>query len=292
MKFGIAFANAGPLPGRRGAVDLARVAEAAGSSRSGPSSTCSSPPATSRQYPYDPSGRMPGRRRRLRPARPADLAGLRRRRDRPDQPRHRDPDPPPAQPGGAGQGVATLDAMSGGRVLLGIGVGWLKEEFDALGVPFDDRGRRTDEYVGAMRALWPRTRPARRRVRVVLEGREPSQAGRRAASRSIIGGHTEPAARRAGRLGDGFFPGKGDLPHAVRHHPRSRGRAGRDPDAIEITAGSAEVMGEDPVGAVQELAAIGVDRVVVPSFIFLRSPADDLAAFAEKAIAPTATSGV
>ena len=44
--------------------------------------------------------------------------------------------------------------MSGGRALLGIGVGWLKEEFDAIGAPFERRGVRTDEYVAAMRALW------------------------------------------------------------------------------------------------------------------------------------------
>ena len=50
--------------------------------------------------------------------------------------------------------VATLDYMSGGRVLLGIGVGWLKEEFDAIGAPFERRGPRTDEYVAAMRELW------------------------------------------------------------------------------------------------------------------------------------------
>ena len=50
--------------------------------------------------------------------------------------------------------VATLDYLSGGRIELGIGVGWLKEEFDALGIPFERRGKRADEYVAAMRALW------------------------------------------------------------------------------------------------------------------------------------------
>ena len=51
--------------------------------------------------------------------------------------------------------IATLDHLAGGgRVLLGIGVGWLAEEFAALGAPFEDRGARTDEYVAAMRALW------------------------------------------------------------------------------------------------------------------------------------------
>ncbi len=56
--------------------------------------------------------------------------------------------------------VATLDHMvGGGRVLLGIGVGWLAEEFAALGVSFEDRGPRTDEYVAAMRALWSQAIP-------------------------------------------------------------------------------------------------------------------------------------
>src|SRR5207302_6230275 len=50
--------------------------------------------------------------------------------------------------------VATLDVLSHGRVILGIGVGWLKEEFDALGLDFHQRGARTDEAVAAMRALW------------------------------------------------------------------------------------------------------------------------------------------
>ena len=50
--------------------------------------------------------------------------------------------------------VATLDVLSGGRVDLGVGVGWLREEFAAIGVPWERRGRRTDEYIEAMRALW------------------------------------------------------------------------------------------------------------------------------------------
>ena len=55
--------------------------------------------------------------------------------------------------------LATLDSLSGGRTLLGIGVGWLEEEFNAIGTPFTDRGRRTDEYVAAMRELWSSPSP-------------------------------------------------------------------------------------------------------------------------------------
>jgi probable F420-dependent oxidoreductase len=50
--------------------------------------------------------------------------------------------------------LATLDHLSGGRMVLGVGAGWLAEEFAALGVPFDDRGRRLDEYLAVMKALW------------------------------------------------------------------------------------------------------------------------------------------
>ncbi|MFC7539665.1 LLM class flavin-dependent oxidoreductase [Siccirubricoccus deserti] len=61
---------------------------------------------------------------------------------------------PQREPVALAKQVATLDAMSGGRLELGIGVGWLREEFEALGVPFERRGKRADEYIGAMRALW------------------------------------------------------------------------------------------------------------------------------------------
>lgn len=54
----------------------------------------------------------------------------------------------------------TLDALSGGRVVLGVGVGWLGEEFEALGVPFNDRGRRHDDYLQAMKALWTQEKAA------------------------------------------------------------------------------------------------------------------------------------
>ena len=64
--------------------------------------------------------------------------------------------------------------------------------------------------------------------------------------------------------------------------------AGRDPAAVEVTYGNADVMGDDPVGAVQELEALGVDRVVVPSFIFFGDVPELVGAFAERVIVPSA----
>jgi probable F420-dependent oxidoreductase len=287
MRFGIIFANTMRFTGREGLVELAQGAEAVGFESLWTVEHVIYPDGYESQYPYDRSGQMAM-------APDTDL-----------------PDPliwltwvaavterihlgtgililPQRNPLVLAKELATLDALAGGRVELGIGVGWLKEEFEALGIPFEKRGKRTDEYVEVMRALWDGDHASHRGEFVSFEGASVNPKPPRGRVPIHIGGHTEASARRAGRLGDGYFPGKGDLPTLIDIVRQTAADAGRDPEAIEITAGSAEVMGEDPVGAVQELAAIGVDRIVVPSFLFLRSPADDLAAFAEKAIAPTA----
>jgi probable F420-dependent oxidoreductase len=186
--------------------------------------------------------------------------------------------------------VATLDVMSGGRVLLGVGVGWLEEEFAVIGASFPDRGRRTDEYVEAMRALWSQDmatfsgetvsfREAILRPRPV-DGRVPV----------IIGGHTPAAARRAGRLGDGFLPAKGDLPALLDELRAAAEQAGRDPADVEITWTGASVLagGEQAVDEVGRLAEMGVARLVIPPLAF--DPAaigDALAAFGRDVIART-----
>jgi alkanesulfonate monooxygenase SsuD/methylene tetrahydromethanopterin reductase-like flavin-dependent oxidoreductase (luciferase family) len=88
--------------------------------------------------------------------------------------------------------------MSNGRILLGVGVGWLKEEFDAIGATFENRGRRTDENIAAMRELWSADVPnfAGKYVRFKDAYMRPKPVNRSVPI--IIGGHTEAAARRAG----------------------------------------------------------------------------------------------
>ena len=156
--------------------------------------------------------------------------------------------------------LATLDVMAGGnRVLLGIGVGWLAEEFATLGIPFEDRGPRTDDYVAAMRALWSQDcashdGPFASFTDVYCN---PRPVG--GTIPIIVGGDTKAAARRAGRLGDGYFPARGnptELYDEMRHAAEA---AGRDPDAIEITA--AAPVDPDDIAA---LAMAGVSRVMVP----------------------------
>ena len=177
--------------------------------------------------------------------------------------------------------AASLDVLCGGRLRLGIGVGWLEEEFDALGVPFANRGHRSDEYIDVLHTLWDEDNASFQgefvefdRVAVnpkPVNGRVPI----------VVGGHSMAAARRAGLLGDGFFPGKGslrDLKDLFDVARQSAEDAGRDPDSIEFTAGVPDLFGDDPVGAAEELASIGVSRTIVPSFMLYQPSVEEAAA--------------
>ena len=184
--------------------------------------------------------------------------------------------------------LATMDQLTGGRVDLGIGVGWLREEFDALGIPWKRRGARTDEYVEIMRTLWSGDS-------VAFDGEFASFAGVSSNPKPVsgnvpivVGGHTEAAARRAGRLGDGFWPGRGDLGYLIGIMRQEAEAHGRNPDGIEVTWAGDLATGENPVEAAEGLRALGVDRIVVPSFLFLRDTAGALAQFADAVVAPLA----
>jgi probable F420-dependent oxidoreductase len=156
--------------------------------------------------------------------------------------------------------VATLDRFTGGRVRLGVGVGWLREEFDALGIEFERRGARADEYIAALRELWTSAEPTFRGEFVDFERALSFPKPADGAVPVVIGGHTEPAARRAGRLGDGFFPAKHDrLGELLEVMHAAAEEAGRDAATIEVTTGAAR----DAAGH-QRLADLGVDRIVIP----------------------------
>lgn len=287
MKFGIVFANVGPFADAAGAARLARAAEAAGFESLWTVEHVVVPAGYQSTYPYDPSGRMPG----------GDDAPM--------------PDPlvwlaalapvtttirlatgvlilPQRNPVVLAKEVATLDALSGGRALLGIGVGWLREEFEALGVPFGERAGRTDDAVGALRALWSQDRAS-------YDGRYTSFTDCVVRPQPVagtvpvhVGGHSEAAARRAGRLGDGFFPAKGDherLRSLFDLARRTAEESGRDPEALELTSGGNGAVGPNALAEVEALAALGVDRVVVPSFLFFRDPEASIARYGEEVIA-------
>jgi probable F420-dependent oxidoreductase len=158
--------------------------------------------------------------------------------------------------------IATLDLLSGGRVILGIGSGWLKEEFDALGLDFRTRGARTDESIQAMRSLW-------REKTSAFHGKHfnfgPAMSFPKPAQKNgvpiHIGGHSPAAARRAGRLGDGFFPALGEVAKLKELFGMMRDEAkkvGRNPDEIELSC-----MGRASLDAIKGFQDIGISRVIV-----------------------------
>ena len=155
--------------------------------------------------------------------------------------------------------IATLDMMSGGRVLLGIGVGWMREEFEALGAPFEDRGARTDDYVAAMRALWSQEKATHHGEYANFENIYCRPQPIDGAVPIIVGGHSRPAARRAGRLGNGYFPARGAPADLISLARETAEKHGRDPDTLEITTSF-----PDDVDQISALANAGVDRLLIP----------------------------
>ena len=260
MKFGLRYCNTARYVDPAEAVALAQAAEAAGFESLWTVEHTVVPAGYGSAYPYAPSGKMAGGNDAIPLPDPliwmAYVAAATQRINLATGililPQH--------QPVLAAKQLATLDHMSGGRVILGIGVGWLKEEFDALGVPFSERGARTDEYIAAMRELWAADEPTfqGRFVQFTKAYCRPQPV--RKAIPIIVGGHSEAAARRAGRLGDGFFPARGAPADMIAIARKAAVDAGRDPDRLDITVS----MPEDP-SEVPTLAKLGVTRLLVPA---------------------------
>ncbi|MEM9651760.1 MAG: LLM class F420-dependent oxidoreductase [Actinomycetota bacterium] len=187
--------------------------------------------------------------------------------------------------------LATLDHLSGGRVELGIGVGWLQEEFVALGVPWERRGARSDEYLEAMRTVWSGSH-------VEFHGEfvdfEPLTATPRPPQGRdipiLVGGDTPVAIRRAARLADGYFPGEGDETKLAELIVAARTACqdiDRDPDSLAINAMFGKHLRE-PTAGIEIMADLGISRVMVPAFPFAGDGGlDRLRRFGEEHVLPT-----
>ena len=184
--------------------------------------------------------------------------------------------------------LASIDHLSGGRMLFGIGVGWLEEEFNALGIPFADRGQRTDDHIAALRALWTQPEASHKSEYSSFTGAISRPQPTQGTVPIVVGGHSKAAARRAGRLGDGFFPGKGsheELAELIDVMRETATEHGRDPDAIAITAGGNGALGSGALDEVKALADLGVSRVIVPPLSFdPRSQPEAFAKYGEDVI--------
>ena len=154
--------------------------------------------------------------------------------------------------------LATLDVYSGGRVLYGVGVGWLREEAEAMGMPWDRRGARSEEHIALLRTLWcadgdlvefhgefhdlppmdPEPRPVQRPIPI------------------LIGGHSDIALERAGRIGDGWIAAQMSPERVAEHWPKvvaAAERNGRDPGSLRLftsISGRVDMPARRPAGAV------------------------------------------
>ena len=164
--------------------------------------------------------------------------------------------------------VATLDIYSGGRVLYGVGAGWLREEAEAMNMPWDRRGRRTEEHIALMRALWcaegelvefhgefhdcppmdPEPRPVQRPIPI------------------IVGGHSDIALDRAGRVGDGWIAAMMSPPRLAEHWAKVKDAAvrnDRDPDSLLLVSSIPPSEGQEQVDALHARVAAEVDHCTI-----------------------------
>lgn len=263
MRFGLMFANAGPFAAPDTFEALVRGAEEVGFESLWAVEHVVVPVGYASRYPYAKDGRMPGGEKAPIPDPLVSLAYAAALTSRirlgtgivilPQ--RH---------PVYVAKEFATLDVLSRGRALMGVGIGWLEEEFAALGIPFRERAGRTAEAVRAIRTLW---KPGAQgfegkyyRWKAVDSYPKPVQ---QPGVPIVVGGHTELAARRAARYGDGFFPGVTEdeklrwLLGVMREECE---KLGRDPAEIEVTSGRVAPTPD----SVKELRDLGVARFMVP----------------------------
>ncbi len=266
MKFGLRYCNIGPLSRREPAIEIARFAEDAGFESLWSIEHVVIPAGYQSKYPYSDDGRFGW---------PEDLDY---------------PDPimwlavlagatstinlgsavmilPQRNPVVLSKEIATFDVMSSGRALLGVGIGWLEEEFESIGIPFGERAPRTDEAIEVLRTLWREDEASfdgrfHSFDRALMYPKPLQQIAGVPAVPIIVGGHSAVAARRAGRLGDGFFPARAtpdDLGGLLAEVERSAVEAGRSMADIEITAGSAF-----DLDTARRFEQMGADRVMCP----------------------------
>jgi probable F420-dependent oxidoreductase len=180
--------------------------------------------------------------------------------------------------------VTDLDSLSGGRVEFGVGIGWLREEFEAVAMPFEKRGARTDEHLAVMKTLWCDEvsefhgehydlNPCRMYPKPVQSPHPPIH----------IGGESDAALRRVARLGDGWFTFNRlpeDLPEPLERLDAALADQGRSRD--DVTLSVSPYLKPVSPDMIEKYAAAGVDRLIMLCLAFdldtLRAQLDQLEA--------------
>jgi probable F420-dependent oxidoreductase len=158
--------------------------------------------------------------------------------------------------------VASLEFASRGRVELGLGIGWLREEYQALGVPFERRGARFDDYVEALRKVWSGDEVEHQSEFLSWSGFKSNPAAE--SLRIVIGGDKGRAFERTARFAQGWFAptnSADSLRKGMRSLTEACDAVGRDPADIEITC-MWDARGG--VAEVEAFAAAGANRLLVP----------------------------
>ena len=165
--------------------------------------------------------------------------------------------------------VVSLDVLSGGRFIFGLGIGRLEEEFNAVGMNFKDRALRTREYIELMKQLWTADVPRYQGKTVSIDGfKFMPKPVQKPHPPIVFGGHTDPSLRRAARLGDGWYGIAESLESIskviprLREHERAAGRT----SPLELTVAmrfSSGTEGIPTADDVRRVAELGVSRVLL-----------------------------
>ncbi len=133
---------------------------------------------------------------------------------------------------------SSLDVLSGGRIICGVGVGWLEKEFETLNVPYSERGPMTDEYIEVFQTLWTQEDPVYNGRFVQIDGVKFTPKPVQSPLPIWVGGHTRRALRRTAKYGHCWHPTRQTPDFVAKNIPYLREQtelAGRDPDEITIS---------------------------------------------------------
>ncbi len=167
--------------------------------------------------------------------------------------------------------VSTIDNLSSGRMLLGLGIGWQREEYEAVGAPFRQRGARLEECMGAMRALWTQSPATFEGEHVAFRRVYSTPQPARGAVPIVLGGNSDAALDRAARIGDGWFPftiGPDEFAEKSARLREIAARHGRDPEAVELSVwpGSHDPSSETDLAYLRRFVDAGASRVMVARY--------------------------
>lgn len=160
--------------------------------------------------------------------------------------------------------AASLDFVSGGRLMLGLGIGWLREEFQAMGTPFEKRGARFDDYVAAMRKVWSGETVEHRSEHLEWTGFKSYPVPLQKPLPVVIGGSKGKAFERIAKYGEGWFAPTvtaDQLKPMLKQLEEACAAEGRDPKSVEISAMWVPSMGLD---ALRQYEDVGVARLIIP----------------------------